>query len=206
MRIPSRARSSIRVSNSIAPGPVAGEGPQGRKAADSKPATVGRCIVLSHLGSGGMGRVFLAYDAVIDRRIALKILRGSTDDKASLQEQRLRMYGEARLLAQLDHPNIVDIYDVGTHRRRVDRSRSRPRRLCCRLAGAEVSARARGCWTKPRTSSAAESRPVSSPWPMGASTGVRQRSGRCAELSSTGARAGLRLRDHSSGTYFGDGW
>ena len=65
---------------------------------------VDRYIVLDRLGSGGMGTVFRAYDPKLDRRIALKVLDGGAPGER-----------EARTLAQLNHPNVVTVHDVGEH-------------------------------------------------------------------------------------------
>jgi tetratricopeptide (TPR) repeat protein len=67
---------------------------------------LGRLQVERCLGSGGMGEILLAFDPVLDRRVAVKMLRvdGSQDTEALLRE--------ARVLARLDHPNVVAIHDV----------------------------------------------------------------------------------------------
>jgi eukaryotic-like serine/threonine-protein kinase len=73
---------------------------------------VERYTILEKIGSGAMGDVFAAYDAVLDRKVALKILpenrRGSG--------QRDQLLSEARTLAKLAHPNVVPVYDVGQAR------------------------------------------------------------------------------------------
>jgi serine/threonine protein kinase len=56
--------------------------------------------VLERVGHGGMGVVWLAHDEKLDRRVALKVLD-------------LPLEGEARILARLDHPGIVPVYDAG---------------------------------------------------------------------------------------------
>ena len=62
------------------------------------------------IGTGGMARVFRAYDARLDRRVALKVL---TDDALLSKTGAARMLREARAAASLEHPNVVSIYDVG---------------------------------------------------------------------------------------------
>jgi tetratricopeptide (TPR) repeat protein/predicted Ser/Thr protein kinase len=67
---------------------------------------VDRYIVLRSIGAGGCGEVLAAFDPVLDRNVALKLLRGEGSRAAAL----LR---EARALAKVNHPNIVAIYDAG---------------------------------------------------------------------------------------------
>jgi tetratricopeptide (TPR) repeat protein len=71
----------------------------------------GRYTLLEHLGAGGMGVVFAAYDPDLDRRVALKLLRGGQDTaRAEASERMLR---EAKALARLSHPHVVAVHDVG---------------------------------------------------------------------------------------------
>ncbi len=69
---------------------------------------VGRYIVLSPIGHGGMGVVYRAWDPSLARIVALKMLRGEPDDM--LRERFLR---EGRAAARLRHPGIVAVHDVG---------------------------------------------------------------------------------------------
>jgi serine/threonine protein kinase len=70
--------------------------------------TIGRYEVVQRLGSGGMGEVYLALDPTIGRYVAIKLLRRGVET-AELRQRFLR---EARAAGQLDHPNIVTIFDV----------------------------------------------------------------------------------------------
>ncbi len=73
---------------------------------------VGRFIVLERVGVGGMGVVYSAYDPELDRKVALKlVLSAASDGSGSGQTRLLR---EAQSMAQLSHPNVAAIYDVGT--------------------------------------------------------------------------------------------
>ncbi len=68
---------------------------------------VGRYMVLSKVGAGGMGEVYAAYDPKLDRRVALKVLHRM--ESAAGAERLLR---EARALARLSHPNVVTVHEV----------------------------------------------------------------------------------------------
>src|SRR5262245_34824569 len=68
---------------------------------------IGRYVVLSTLGAGGMGVVFVAYDPELDRKIALKLLKSQSQSST-----RTRLQREAQALAKLDHRNVVAVHDV----------------------------------------------------------------------------------------------
>lgn len=74
---------------------------------------VGRYVLIEELGAGGMGVVYLGYDTELHRKAGLKVLRGRRTGRDST-EGRQRLVREARAMAQLSHPNVVTVYDVGT--------------------------------------------------------------------------------------------
>lgn len=69
-----------------------------------------RYEIIKTIGEGGMANVYLAKDIILDRNVAIKVLRGdlATDEKFVRRFQR-----EALSASSLSHPNIVEIYDVG---------------------------------------------------------------------------------------------
>lgn len=81
---------------------------------------LGRYVIVGKLGEGGMGVIYAAYDSELHRKVAIKLLhtrpeepsRGSSGSGSGAQERLLR---EAQALAQLSHPNVVSVHDVGTH-------------------------------------------------------------------------------------------
>jgi tetratricopeptide (TPR) repeat protein len=76
------------------------------------PARVGRYRVLRELGRGGMGVVLSGFDDELSRPVAIKLVLGT----AKLgSPARARMRREAQAMAQLSHPNVVQIYDTGEH-------------------------------------------------------------------------------------------
>jgi len=78
--------------------------------AELEPGTViARYRILARLGAGGMGVVYRAHDAQLDREVALKLLRVGEDGT----EGRSRMLREAKAAAKIRHPNVVTVYDAG---------------------------------------------------------------------------------------------
>src|SRR6516165_8601308 len=74
------------------------------------PTKIGRYTILRRLGKGGFGQVFLAFDDDLDRPVAIKVPR---PERISKPEDIKTYLNEARILASLDHPHIVPVYDVG---------------------------------------------------------------------------------------------
>ena len=70
----------------------------------------GRYSIVNSIGEGGMANVYLATDDILDRKVAIKVLRGdlSADEKFIRRFER-----EAQAVSNLSHPNIVEVYDVG---------------------------------------------------------------------------------------------
>jgi hypothetical protein len=92
--------SPTGVPESVAP-PRAGPAPVGR---------IGRYLVDRVLGSGAFGTVYLARDEELERPVAIKVPR---PDRIAREEDIEAYLAEARVLASLDHPGIVPVYDIG---------------------------------------------------------------------------------------------
>jgi len=82
-----------------------------RRAGDQLQGQFGRYRIEKLLGKGGMGTVYLAHDSQLDRLVALKVMRFAATDS---EHGRDRFFREARAAATLEHPNICQVYDVGT--------------------------------------------------------------------------------------------
>lgn len=76
----------------------------------SDPRTIGRYQIVRPIGQGGMGTVYLAEDPLLKRRVAIKVVRVSG---AARHQAMLRFRREAEISAQLNHPNLVTVFDVG---------------------------------------------------------------------------------------------
>ena len=72
--------------------------------------TIGRYKVVEALGSGAMGAVYLCLDPLLKRKVAVKIVLNSHSDSETMLA---RFQRESEISAQLNHPNIISVYDVG---------------------------------------------------------------------------------------------
>jgi tetratricopeptide (TPR) repeat protein len=103
---------------------MSGDAPSGPSRASwprvavTHPEQLGRYVILHRLGAGMMGVVYAAYDPQLDRKVAVKVLHPRRG--ASGEEARARLVREARTMARLSHPNVVQVHDVGTVAREGD--------------------------------------------------------------------------------------
>jgi serine/threonine-protein kinase len=80
---------------------------------DPAPGTlVGRYEILSRIGAGGLGKVYRGRDPLLNRHVAIKIMRVPVRNDPTLAR---RFEQEARAAATLNHPNIVGVHDFGIH-------------------------------------------------------------------------------------------
>ena len=70
---------------------------------------IGHYRVDSFIGDGGMGTVYKAYDLRLERPVAIKVMH---EHLARQDEFRIRLSVEAKTAAQLDHPSIVNVYEL----------------------------------------------------------------------------------------------
>jgi predicted Ser/Thr protein kinase len=87
--------------------------PWQRESTDGPGGQIGRYVVIKEIGSGGMGLVLSAYDADLERKVALKILRERARDGTA---GAVRMRREAQAMARLSHPNVAQVYEVAEDR------------------------------------------------------------------------------------------
>src|SRR6185436_10283295 len=84
----------------------------GLKVSATAPEAIGHYRIVSLIGEGGMGEVYLADDSRLGRRVAIKMLSETVSRDPDAKRRMLR---EARAVAALDHPNVCTIHEVGEH-------------------------------------------------------------------------------------------
>jgi eukaryotic-like serine/threonine-protein kinase len=90
---------------------VAPDAPDRSRRTLPRGTNLGRYVLLDPVGHGGMGVVYGAFDPELDRKVAIKFLRGREGNPA---QARAQLLAEAQAIARLSHPNIVTVHDVGT--------------------------------------------------------------------------------------------
>ena len=80
-----------------------------------QPEQIGRYRIESVLGRGAMGVIFRAHDPVIDRKVAIKLVRADLLDGEDRTDYITRFQQEAQAAGRCSHPNIVGIYDFALH-------------------------------------------------------------------------------------------
>src|ERR671932_1469578 len=78
-------------------------------------ANISHYRIVSKLGAGGMGEVYLAEDVKLNRKVAIKLLPAHSN---ASEQANMRLLREARAAANLDHPNICAIHEVGEEKNR----------------------------------------------------------------------------------------
>src|SRR5262245_60147776 len=112
---PERAAGDTTGSTPLQTTPHTSSPGPGRANAPARPRRNGSYRLLKKLGRGGEGTVYLARQTALKRLVALKVLRETAEEGSP---NRDRFYAEARAVARLHHPGIVQIHDVGRHKGR----------------------------------------------------------------------------------------
>src|SRR5262245_13696956 len=88
--------------------------PEAAVTAVSKELTgrIGKYEIVKALGKGAMGQVYLATDTILDREVALKVMVAAIADDPEL---KTRFEREAKAVAKMQHPNVVNVFDLGSH-------------------------------------------------------------------------------------------
>ena len=76
---------------------------------------IGPFVVLDELGRGGMGVVVSAYDAELERKVAIKVLHPALVGAGSSEAATARLRREAQAMAKISHPNVITVHQVGMH-------------------------------------------------------------------------------------------
>ena len=111
------AKDDTEIESSTGPDNTLSE-PGGAQDLLERGTSVGRYVVIDFIDAGGMGAIYQAFDPELNRPVALKLLTIITEKGQNPEERetdRNRMLREAQALAQLTHPNVVTVYDVGEY-------------------------------------------------------------------------------------------
>ena len=76
-------------------------------------SAVARFVLLDPLGGGASGTVYSAFDPILDRQVAIKLIHVGESDAEGTSQARARVLREAQAMARIKHPNVVPIYDAG---------------------------------------------------------------------------------------------
>ncbi|AKU96221.1 Serine/threonine kinase PKN8 [Labilithrix luteola] len=107
---------SMDITEIMSRAPLDPYAPQRKETGEEAPPTqIGRYVVLAPLGTGGMGVVYAAYDPKLDRKVAIKLLRGRSGEDEQARHAQRTLMREARTMARISHPNVLAVHDVGSH-------------------------------------------------------------------------------------------
>ncbi len=85
----------------------------------SLPPQIGPYTILKLLGEGGMGIVYAAYDAELDRKVAIKLLHPRPMTRVDDSDGTRRLLREAQAMAKISHPNVLQVFEADTHGQQV---------------------------------------------------------------------------------------
>jgi tRNA A-37 threonylcarbamoyl transferase component Bud32/tetratricopeptide (TPR) repeat protein len=86
--------------------------PDNKPVAKELSGRIGKYEIVGHIGKGAMGHVYKAHDTILDRDVALKVMVANIVDDPELKQ---RFEREARAVAKIKHPNVVMVFDLGSH-------------------------------------------------------------------------------------------
>ncbi len=113
-RAPSATEKTLLDRPAPRPHVAADSGPRARRPALGVGEKLDRFEVIGVLGGGGMGLVVSAYDPVLDRKVAIKLLHPESEGSVPTQGARQRLVREAQAMARISHPNVITVFEVGT--------------------------------------------------------------------------------------------
>ncbi len=112
-----REGEGIATDETVSADRAAGCGPRAagsvEESAPSFGAKIGRFQVVKEIGAGGMGVVVAALDPLLDRMVAVKLLRAEAFGEDATEKARTRLLREAQAMAKLSHPNVLPVFDAG---------------------------------------------------------------------------------------------